>query len=558
MSIFSYTGRNNPGRNAFNISNSDKFDCKIGKVYPVYFEEVYPGDIIQYGAQMLANFMAMPSPAFIGLNMKIEMFYMPSRNLMGPNMNKYFKDVEPKEDFSQEGEYVEFLNGGPEGLPPDDENAVTLPLWTSPDTSKFSLWDYFGLPVGVDPGNIIDFPRRMYNAIYNEYYRNEFVNDPRSATDGTIFYRNWKRDYFTSCLPSQQHGTAPAIPSILTPSPEASTNLAQLILSSPFVNVPSGASLASVMQYLGFMGNGTNRTYGVDVVPYPNLSSGAGSVDVDEIGGYISGSSVGEYNANVLSKMLVATAGDVSDLRLAFQIQRWMENTERGGLRYTELLRSHYGIAPSDEVLDRPVYIGSLQQPIVVREINQTSATVEGSPQANPAGKASGAGSGFLGSYKVREPGYVMALFSIVPQRAEYFQGVPRIFTRKTRYDFYWPEFAYLSEQAVLQEEIFASTDEKQNQTVFGYQGRYNELRSGRDKVCGSFRDNLLNWSFARKFENAPLLNDSFLRISEDDDLERIFANTETENIMVNLYNAVKAIRPMPYAPVPGLIDHVY
>lgn len=555
MSIFSYTGRNNPGRNAFNISNSDKFDCKIGKVYPVYFEEVYPGDIIQYGAQMLANFMAMPSPAFIGLNMKIEMFYMPSRNLMGPNMNKYFKDVEPKEDFSQEGEYVEFLNGGPEGLPPDDENAVTLPLWTSPDTSKFSLWDYFGLPVGVDPGNIIDFPRRMYNAIYNEYYRNEFVNDPRSATDETIFYRNWKRDYFTSCLPSQQHGTAPAFPiDISGTGGSGMIGLGQL-------QVQNTTGFASGMNYLGFSGNGTSKQGVINAVPYAGLETGSGMGTFTTMYGVLgkSTSNLGEVDdSQVIANLLTVNAFDVADVRLSFQIQRWMENTERGGLRYTELLRSHYGIAPSDEVLDRPVYIGSLQQPIVVREINQTSATVEGSPQANPAGKASGAGSGFLGSYKVREPGYVMALFSIVPQRAEYFQGVPRIFTRKTRYDFYWPEFAYLSEQAVLQEEIFASTDEKQNQTVFGYQGRYNELRSGRDKVCGSFRDNLLNWSFARKFENAPLLNDSFLRISEDDDLERIFANTETENIMVNLYNAVKAIRPMPYAPVPGLIDHVY
>ena len=236
-----------------------------------------------------------------------------------------------------------------------------------------------------------------------------------------------------------------------------------------------------------------------------------------------------------------------------------MENTERGGLRYTEVLRSHFGVAPSDEVLDRPVFIGSLSQPIVVREIAQTSGTQQdGTPQANPAGKASGAGSGYIGSYRVKEPGYIMILFSIVPNRAEYFQGVPRIFTRKTRYDFYWPEFAHLSEQAVLQEEIYATTNTTENQKVFGYQARYNELRSGRDKVCGSFRDTLLNWSFARKFDSAPLLNDDFLRISADDELERIFAVTNEPNIMCQIMNVVKAIRPMPYMAIPSLIDHVY
>ena len=207
--VFNYTGRNNPARNAFNISESDKLDVEIGKVYPIYFNECYPGDTFQLGIQMLANLMAMPSPSMVSMNMKVEAFYMPSRNLIGANMNKYFKDCTPKQDFSDEGELVDFFTGGPEGLAPDAEGAVTLPLWTSPDTTKGSLWDYLGLPVGVNPGDVIDAPRRMYNIIYNEYYRNEFVNDPMLPTNGSIFYRNWRRDYFTSCLPEQQHGTAP-------------------------------------------------------------------------------------------------------------------------------------------------------------------------------------------------------------------------------------------------------------------------------------------------------------------------------------------------------------
>lgn len=547
-SIFSATGALRPERSAFNLSESVKFDCVMGKLVPVWFREVYPGDVIKYGAQAIVRLSAMIAPAFVGMDYKVELFYMPSRLLMGKEFDKYFRSL--KEDHSAEGTFEDFISGGEDGNYgyTDGEQSVFLPTWTSPDTSKYSLWDYFGMPIGVAVPNVLDFPRRMYNAVWNEYYRNENVEDEIASTNGSCLNRNWKRDYFTSCLPFQQRGIGPALPVNVTG--EFSINGINAELVNPRF------SLNGYSSYYNPIAKDADTS---GTSPFVRLSGGdaigTNSPAISSIDGTIK--SLGSKELQ-----LSATTFDVSDLRLAFQIQKWMERNARAGVRYTEFLRAHFGVSPHDSRLDRPQYIGSIKNPIVVSEVLQTSATDTTSPQGNLAGHGIGAGSGYIGSYRVEEYGYVMALFSIVPQRAEYFQGVPRELMRRTRYDFYSPEFAHLSEQAVEQSEIYASASDSENRTVFGYQGRYNELRTGRDRVAGDFKDSLLYWSFARKFDAAPTLSSDFaLMDSSNDDFNRIFAVQESEgqqvpNFMVNFQNVVKAIRPMPYMAEPGLIDH--
>ena len=547
-SIFSVTGALRPERSAFNLSESVKFDCVMGKLIPVWFREVYPGDVIKYGAQAIVRLNAMIAPAFVGMDYKVELFYMPSRLLMGKEFDKYFRSL--KEDHSAEGTFEDFISGGEDGNYgyTDGEQSVFLPTWTSPDTSKYSLWDYFGMPIGVSVPNVLDFPRRMYNAVWNEYYRNENVEDEVASTNGSCLNRNWKRDYFTSCLPFQQRGISPALPVNVTG--EFSINGINAELVDPRFSLDGYSSYYNPIAKDSDL-SGTS--------PYVRLSGGdaigSNSPAITSIDGTIK--TLGSKELQ-----LSATTFDVSDLRLAFQIQKWMERNARAGVRYTEFLRAHFGVSPHDSRLDRPQYIGSIKNPIVVSEVLQTSASDTTSPQGNLAGHGIGAGSGYIGSYRVEEYGYVMALFSIVPQRAEYFQGVPRELMRRTRYDFFSPEFAHLSEQAVEQSEIFASASDSENRTVFGYQGRFNELRTGRDRVAGDFKDSLLYWSFARKFDAAPTLSSDFaLMDSSNDDFNRIFAVQESEgqqvpNFMVNFQNVVKAIRPMPYMAEPGLIDH--
>ncbi len=532
-SVFSQTGALRPNRSAFNLSESTKMDVNVGMLYPVFFREMYPGDKFKFGAQAIVRLMSLINPSFIGLNFKVELFFMPSRLLMGSEFDKYFRTL--KENHAAEGNWEEFINGGEDG-----ESTVTLPRWNPTNNAKYSLWDYFGFPVGVKGNpNPLDFPRRMYNAVWNEYYRNENVESEVASTNENVLPRNWKRDYFTSALPFQQRGTPVALPVNIL-----GKNL--IDLGKPFTPDNSFGSIGSTFNDTGgFMPYLTN--------PIGFWNESVQIIDKDS-------SSPVSGHIGIRGSEFSATTFDVADMREAFQIQKWMERNARGGVRYTEFLRAHFGVSPKDYRLDRPQYIGSITNPIIISEVLQTSSSDTTSPQGNLAGHGLGAGGGYIGSFYAEEYGYLMALFSIVPQRAEYFQGFPREMLRETRYDFYSPEFAHLSEQEVRQDEIYASDDATQNATVFGFQGAYNELRCGRDKVVGSFRDSLLNWSFARQFSAAPQLNSSFAEY-DPTTFNRIFAVQTDEgqpvpNILVNFSAIVKAIRPMPYLAEPGLVDH--
>lgn len=559
--LFNMTRSLAPGRSAFNLSERVMLDVNIGALYPVWFREVYPGDIIKYAAQEIVRFGAMSCPAFVGLNAKVELFFMPTRNLMGVEFNKYFRDMDTPPDFSSENTWEQFITGGFDGqYLPNSETAATLPVWKTPNTAKYSLWDYFGLPVGVDPGDVLDFPRRMYNVVWNEYYRNENVQDLIGPDNQTILNRNWKKDYFTSALPFQQRGVAPALPVNISGFAGVIPNNIRTFtngdvpedIKSPYVVLYSdrysGVDNADI--YFNSSNQGTNSGAWYPPIS-PTTTPGVSPIPAGIM-----------MNLRVPGQEFDSTSVDITDLRQAFQIQKWMERNARGGVRYTEFMRAHFGVSPADGMLDRPYYLGSVSTPIVVSEVLQTSETTAESPQGNLAGHGLGAGAGFVSSFRVPEYGYMMALFSIVPNRILYSQGVRRELRRKTVYDYYSPEFAHLSEQAIEQEELFASTNATENAKVFGFQGSFNELRCGIDHVCGSFRDTLHDWSFDRQFDTAPLLNNDFVSVdSENDDLNRIFqvqeqAGESVPNILVDFQNVVKAIRPMPYLPEPGLIDH--
>jgi len=259
-----------------------------------------------------------------------------------------------------------------------------------------------------------------------------------------------------------------------------------------------------------------------------------------------------------LSKGLNVDA-NINDVRTAFQLQKWMERSARAGSRYVEQILAFFGVRSSDARLQRPEYLGGGRSPVVISEVLQTSHTIDDvSPQGNMAGHGISAAPQNGCKYKVEEHGYIIGIMSVMPRTA-YQDGTPRHFFRNNRYDFYWPTFAHLGEQPVFNKEIYQNYlydgDDPDNLDTFGYQSRYCEYKYIPSSVHGDFRENLDIWHMGRKFNSRPYLNKNFVTA---DPTKRVFAVTDLtqDELWVQCYNQVKAVRPMPRFGEPGLIDH--
>lgn len=529
MSIYSKVGSVRPRRSSFNLSYEKKFDCDMGQLIPVMCDEVVPGDYFKIDNQIVCRLQPTVAPILQEVNVFVHYFFVPYRLL--------------------DDNWESFITGGDDG-----NNAYELPTWKPTSTKEFSLWDYFGFPTDITPhDNFLPmrYPLNAYNFIWNEYYRDENLQDEVDLNQENVLRRAWRKDYFTSALPWQQRGTSPALPL----SGNASVNLRSLslfgdqdlgYLPSDLVRAdangvedspvstsfflfdssksPVGISNSYRFGYLLSSNNKTVRTSPVSL----NVSASA-PVDVSNIATF-----------------------DVSDLRLAFQVQKWMERNARSGVRYTEFLQSHFGVAPADARLQRPEYLGGSKSPMIISEVLQTSQSSSDSPQGTMAGHGIVAGESTVARYHVQEFGVIIGLLSIMP-KASYQQGIGRQWLRRTRYDFYFPEFAHLSEQAVQNGELFYQDSDTENSKIFGYQGRYNEMRSKQDQICGSLRKELSYWHLGRIFDNPPALNSDFITCNPS---KRIFAVQSVPGIIVDYANIITAVRPLPATAEPGFIDH--
>ena len=446
-------------------------------------------------------------------------------------------------------DWEEFITGGVDG-----ESALTLPRFSpGGGAGAGSLWDYLGFPLSVTCAGVtpLQFPFNAYNLIYNEYYRDETLIDEIPLTNNVILNRCWEKDYFTSALPWQQRGTAPALPI------SGITN-AEFSLASPKVLATLGKIYADDEDHGAgiFNNNFTNPNLGTltagQRTATPYLANAAAS------SGYVPNRLMLQpTDLNVLSDINTvdlssATTFNVADLRLVFQIQKWLERNARAGARYVEFLGAHFGVHPRDDRLQRPEYIGGSKAPVIISEVLQTSSTDATSPQGNQAGHGISGSATFCGSYTAQEFGLIMGIMSVMP-RSAYSQGIDRQWLRRTKYDFYFPEFANLSEQAIERGEIFTNSVEAENKTIFGYQGRYDELRVKRNLFVAGMRDTFDYWHLGRKFSSAPELNDEFVKCVPRKD---IFAVQDEPGLIVNFGNIIKAIRPLPIQSEPGLIDH--
>lgn len=565
MSIFSKVGGLKPGLTAFNLSHNHLFDCNFGQLIPVSCIETLPGDVFDLNADVVGRLTsALKSPILSQMDIILEAFYCPTRLLMGRDAN--FPTPAGEVNFE------EFLSGGKDGSHIGSNSYYlpniappSLPAESSSPSLTFKtggIGDYLGIQTNSSfhAGNLpLAFPWRAYRWIWNEFYRDENLMDEIQVCsylgtgvgdDSTvipldeydkILYRCWRKDYFTSALPFQQRGTSPALP-ISGVLPVNFTNFALDNLNlNGFTFQPAGGNFVDST----VSSDGTLRSPASGTL----FKISSNSVKTD--------ASVNLDNAATF---------DVNQIRTAFQVQKWLERNARGGVRYTEYLRSHFGIAPNDARLQRPQFIGSTRSPWLVNEVLQTSETNSSvTPQGNQAGQAINLSRSNLGKFRSYEYGYILILCSVVP-KALYQQGIPRWLSRKTNLDFYTPEFAHLSEQAVKNKEIFySSSDYAINDGTFGFQPIWNEYRFIPSRVSGHMKTGSTGysfdyWHFGRYFADKPSLDADFLKIgstpSSRQELMRVFAVQDENPFIINIGFNIKALRPMPYLSEPGLIDH--
>ncbi len=563
MGIFSNVSGLKPGKTAFNLSHTHIFDCNFGELVPVACLETLPGDVFRLNADVVGRLTsALRSPILSQMDIVLEAFYCPTRLLMGRDANF----PTPVGEVTWE----EFISGGKDGSHIGNES-YPLPRLFERNPDSFStggIADHLGVQsnTSISPDDApLVFPWRAYRWIWNEFYRDENLMDEvqvskylGNGSDGDptyianadydkLLYRCWRKDYFTSALPFQQRGTSPALP-ISGVLPVSFGGTFHLIAP----DVKDAIDNTFSMEAFGASIGGSNRIL--------LGKSSASPFDVEQIAD-ISGDMTGVTGTVDLAN---AATFDVNQIRTAFQVQKWLERNARGGVRYTEYLRSHFGVSPSDARLQRPQFIGSCRSPWLVNEVLQTSETNTGvTPQGNQAGQAINLSRNSLGKFKSYEYGYIIILGSVVP-KALYQQGIPKYLSRKHNLDFYTPEFAHLSEQPVLNKEIYYKQGGNNN-GIFGFQPIWNEMRFIPSKVTGHMRTGATTysfdyWHFGRNFADTPLLNADFLLIGSNvqsrQELMRVFAVQDENPFIINCGLSIKALRPMPYLSEPGLIDH--
>lgn len=500
-------------RSSFNRSHGLKTTFDAGKLVPVFVDEALPGDTLTLNPTLFARINTPIYPIMDNIFLDVHFFAVPIRQIWD-NFRKFC------------GEQTS----------PGDSTDYTVPVMNATASTGYSnetIFDYLGLPTKVPDYEHSTLPLRAYNHIYNEWYRDQNLGSSTTvrttdsgdlAADFALQTRGKRHDYFTSCLPWLQKGDAVEMP--LGTSAPINVRSDMSATYQPKVRLTSDDSLS-----------GTDTLH----------SQGNGD---------FAGASVDKYydpNGSLIADLSTATASTVNELRQAFQIQKLLERDARSGTRYSEIVKSHFGVNFLD-VTYRPEFLGGTSSAVQFEAVASTNDGTRKMGDLAAAGQVVCQGGGFTKSFT--EHCIVMGIASV---RADltYQQGLDRMWSRSTRYDFYWPALAHIGEQAVLNKEIYTQGTAADD-SVFGYQERWAEYRYKPSKITGKMRSNdatsLDAWHLSQEFGSLPALNETFIK--ETPPMDRVVAVTTEPDFHMDCYFNYQCARPMPLFSVPGLIDH--
>lgn len=538
-------------RSRFDRSFVRKMTFDEGKLVPFFVDEVLPGDTISLTVRDFCRLATPVAPFMDNLYLDKFFFFVPNRLVWEHWQNFCFEQEDPDDSTDYVVPTCQ-LAGGTAG-----ENGIG------------TVWDYFALPTGLTNAlNVNALPFRMYYLIWNEWFRDEnlqksvkidksdtnavFKQDRVSDQPSWIFStgttyvngfalapRGKRFDYFTSALPFQQKGPGVSIGLAGTAAVDST-----IPIDWPMEVKPNGGSYSTVNRYelsdTGYAtrtgalwtNNSNDNNWSGTNLKLPDFSTGL-TVDLDS-----------------------SSIFTISSLRTAFQMQKFYERLARGGSRYTEVLTSFFGVVSPDSRLQRPEYLGGSSKMMNINPVAQTSSTGDVTPQGNLAAYGVSASKYHAFTKSFVEHGYIIGLLEV---RADltYQQGINKMWLRSTVYDWYWPTFAHLSEQAILNAEIYAQGTEE-DKGVFGYQERYAEYRYHPSEICGHFRSTYTKpldvWHLSQKFDSLPTLSDQF--IQDKPPVDRVVAVKNYPHFLIDIGFKYHTTRAMPMYGIPGLVDH--
>lgn len=514
-----------PNKNVFDMSYDHKLSLNMGELIPIHVQEMIPGDKIMMSSEQMLRMAPMVAPVMHKVDVYVHHFFVPNRILWK--------------------RWSEFITGGATG-----DQTPAFPTITdfgaATTVESGDLADYLGLPLGEIGEPVSALPFAAYQRIWFDYYRDQNLQGSYDEFDDYLILgegqqssgnvekllpkhlRSWQHDYFTAALPFAQKGDAINIPITV---PGQSADIRTKPDGGPFS--PTGYFMESDQQGV------------VAVDGQVRIAGNLGQL-LDENDKILTYEPNGTLQADVIGSTV---QGTINDLRTAYSLQRWLEKNARGGSRLKEVIYNHFGVVSSDKRLQRAEYIGGSKAPMVISEVLQTSETDE-TPQANMSGHGVSVAGGRDCAYFCEEHGYVISIMSVMPKPA-YQQGIPRHFSKFDRLNYFWPDFAQLGEQEILNKELYYDFAAGNNDETFGYLPRYEEYRHNLPRVSGDFRTSLNFWHMGRIFDDRPLLNEEFILC---DPTERIFAVTDPDihHIYAHVFHKIKCVRSIPKFGTPG------